>query len=76
MISQIGTAMIAEIGKLKAERELMRDMLIDVEAVLSASRIWDGMEWVYHPIHPMRYKVLLNNVRTTMDIIDEDLHKI
>ena len=30
-------------------------ILADMDKLLNGSKIWSGMEWTYHPIHPMNY---------------------
>ncbi len=47
-------------------KELYRDprheILSEMARLLDSSRIWGGMEYVYHPIHPVKYLPLRNKV--------------
>jgi len=38
-------------------------LLSEMVRVLEGSRIWGGMDWTYHPIHPHRYLPLLAKVK-------------
>lgn len=53
----------ASIDKLK---ELYADprheILSEMARLLDSSRIWGGMEWVYHPIHPVKYLPLRDKI--------------
>jgi len=37
-------------------------ILSEMARVLDGSRVWGGMEWVYHPIHPVKYLPLREKV--------------
>ena len=42
-------------------------ILAEVERVLDSSKIWAGMEYTYHPIHPDKYKPVAVKVRKALD---------
>ena len=39
----------------------------NVLKLLEGSRIWGGQDWVYHPIHPMKYLPVRDQVRKALD---------
>ena len=41
-------------------------LLADLDRLLDSSRIWGGQEWVYHPIHPAKYRPMAERVRTEL----------
>ena len=44
-------------------------ILAEVDKLLNGSKIWAGMEWSYHPIHPVKY-------RPVAEMIREELNKL
>ena len=42
-------------------------VLADVIKLLEGSRVWGGMEWTYHPIHPVKYLPVRDQVRKALD---------
>ena len=40
---------------------------VEVFYLLEGNRIWDGMDWVYHPIHPIKYLSVRDKVRKALD---------
>jgi hypothetical protein len=42
-------------------------VLADVVKLLEGSRIWGGMDWTYHPIHPVKYLPVRDQVRKALD---------
>jgi hypothetical protein len=42
-------------------------LLADVDKLLNGSKIWGGMEWSYHPIHPVKYQPVAEKVRKALD---------
>jgi hypothetical protein len=38
------------------------EILSDMARLLDSSKIWAGMEYVYHPIHPVKYLPLREKV--------------
>ena len=44
-------------------------ILAEVDKLLNGSKIWGGMEWSYHPIHPVKY-------RPVAEMIREELNKL
>ena len=39
----------------------------EVLKLLENSRIWGGMDWVYHPIHPTKYLSVRDKVSKALD---------
>ena len=42
-------------------------VLAEVLHLLQGSRIWGGMDWAYHPIHPTKYLSVRDKVRKALD---------
>ena len=42
-------------------------LLADMDKLLNGSKIWAGMEWSYHPIHPVKYRPVAERVRAELD---------
>jgi hypothetical protein len=42
-------------------------LLADLDQLLESSRVWGGMEWTYHPIHPFKYLPIKERVRKALD---------
>jgi hypothetical protein len=40
-----------------------------MDKLLNGSKIWGGQEWVYHPIHPVKYLPVAEKVRVAMDAL-------
>jgi len=45
----------------------MFQLLVDIDKILSGSRVWGGMDWSYHPIHPVKYLPVKDKVREALD---------
>ena len=43
------------------------EILAEVDALLNGSRIWGGLEWVYHPIDPAKYRPVAEKIRRALD---------
>ena len=41
-------------------------ILADMDRLLDSNKIWGGMEWVYHPIHPAKYRPMAERVRAEL----------
>jgi len=41
-------------------------LLADLDRRFESSKIWGGMEWVYHPIHPVKYRPMAEKVRAEL----------
>jgi hypothetical protein len=41
-------------------------LLADLDRLLDSSKIWAGMSWEYHPIHPVKYRPMAERVRAEM----------
>jgi hypothetical protein len=44
-------------------------LLADMDKLLNGSKIWAGMEWSYHPIHPVKYRPVADRVRLALDAL-------
>ena len=42
-------------------------LLADMDKLLNGSKIWAGMEWSYHPIHPVKYRPMAERVRSELN---------
>ena len=45
------------------------EILAEVDKLLNGSKIWGGVEWSYHPIHPVKYLPVAEKVRVAMDAL-------
>jgi hypothetical protein len=41
-------------------------LLADLDRLLDGNKIWGGMEWVYHPIHPAKYRPMAERIRAEL----------
>ena len=41
-------------------------LLADLDRLLDGNKIWGGQEWVYHPIHPAKYRPMAERVRAEL----------
>jgi hypothetical protein len=41
-------------------------LLADLDRLLDGDKIWGGMEWVYHPIHPAKYRPMAERIRAEL----------
>lgn len=51
----------------KMQSDPMFQLLVDVDSLLTGSRIWGGMDWTYNPIHPVKYLPVKDKVREAID---------
>jgi hypothetical protein len=42
-------------------------LLADMDRLLNGDKIWAGMDWYYHPIHPVKYRPVAKRVRQALD---------
>ena len=64
-ILDIGTLLMNEkVEKMWADPRFQ--LLADMDRLLNSSKIWGGQEWVYHPIHPVKYRPMAERVRTEL----------
>ena len=47
-------------------------ILAEVDKLLMGSKIWAGMEYTYHPIHPDKYKPVAEKVRQALDDLKKE----
>ena len=50
----------------KMWRDPRFQLLADMDRMLDSSKIWGGQEWVYHPIHPVKYRPMADRVRAEL----------
>jgi hypothetical protein len=48
------------------------EILAEVDKLLNGSKIWGGMEYTYHPIHPDKYKPVAVKVRQALDDLKKE----
>jgi hypothetical protein len=41
-------------------------LLADLDRLFNSSKVWGGQEWVYHPIHPVKYRPMAERVRAEL----------
>jgi hypothetical protein len=41
-------------------------LLADLDRLLDGNKIWGGQEWVYHPIHPAKYRPMAERIRAEL----------
>jgi len=47
-------------------------ILAEVDKLLTGSKTWAGMEYTYHPIHPVKYKPVAVKVRKALDDLKKE----
>ena len=47
-------------------------ILAEVDKLLTGSKIWAGMEYTYHPIHPDKYMPVKAKVRQALDDLKKE----
>jgi hypothetical protein len=48
------------------------EILAEVDKLLNGSKVWGGMEYTYHPIHPDKYKPVAVKVRQALDELKKE----
>jgi len=48
------------------------EILAEVDKLLTGSKTWAGMEYTYHPIHPVKYKPVAVKVRQALDDLKKE----
>jgi len=43
------------------------EILAEVDKLLTGSKTWAGMEYTYHPIHPVKYRPVAEKIRKALD---------
>ena len=43
------------------------ELLAELDKLLNGSKMWGGMGWTYHPIHPVKYRPVEEKVRKALD---------
>ena len=57
---------IVEDNKFKLWADPRFQILVEVDRLLSGSRIWAGFEYEYHPIHPVKYRPVRDKVNQAL----------
>ena len=47
-------------------------LLVDMDRLLTGDRIWGGMDWLYQPIHPFKYRPMGDRVRQALDELKQE----
>ena len=47
-------------------------ILAEVDKLLTGSKTWGGMEYTYHPIHPVKYRPVAEEVRRALDEVKRE----
>ena len=47
-------------------------ILADLDHLFHGSRIWGGMRWEYHPIHPAKYQPMSQRVRAELSKLNQE----
>ena len=47
-------------------------ILAEVNKLLTGSKTWGGMEYTYHPIHPVKYRPVAEKVRQALDDLKKE----
>jgi hypothetical protein len=63
------TTPIVPDNKFKMWADPRFQILAEVDKLLNGSKIWAGMEWSYHPIHPVKYRPVAEKVREALDLV-------
>jgi len=42
-------------------------LLAELNKLLDGSKVWGGMGWTYHPIHPVKYRPVAEKVRKALE---------
>jgi hypothetical protein len=42
-------------------------LLADLERLFNSNKVWGGMEWDYHPIHPAKYRPMADRVQVELE---------
>jgi hypothetical protein len=53
-------------NKIKMWNDPRFQILADVDKLLNGSKVWGGMEWVHHPIHPAKYLPVRDKVNQAL----------
>ena len=48
------------------------EILAEVDKLLNGNRVWGGMEYTYHPIHPVKYRPVAEKVRQALDDLKKE----
>ena len=51
---------------------LLYKLLADLDRLFDSNKIWGGMEWVYHPIHPAKYRPMAERIRAEIGKLYEE----
>ena len=61
----------ADLIEAQAERiRVLERLVIDAAYTLDKARIWNGMGWTYHPLHPIHYTPMRERLHNECDSIE------
>jgi hypothetical protein len=66
----VDTAMNEQVEQMWADPRFQ--LLSDIHRLLDSNKIWGGQEWVYHPIHPAKYRPMALRVRAELNKLYEE----
>lgn len=47
-------------------------LLADLDRLFHSNKVWAGMSWDYHPIHPVKYRPMAERVRAELGKLYEE----
>ncbi len=59
-------SVLASLAASEDKIKALREALVNLAHSCEKSRIWGGMEWVYHPVHPIHYLPALEQARAVL----------
>ena len=60
----------AEVAKERKRIAVLERLVIDAAYTLDKARIWNGMGWTYHPLHPIHYTPMRERLHNECDSIE------
>lgn len=63
---------IVDDNKFKLWADPRFQILAEVDKLLNGDKVWGGLEWVHHPIHPFKYLPVAVKVRQALDALKKE----
>jgi hypothetical protein len=63
---------IVDDNKFKLWADPCFQILAEVDKLLNGDKMWGGMEWTYHPIHPFKYLPVAVKVQQALDELKKE----
>ena len=60
----------AEVARERERIAVLERLVIDAAYTLEKARIWNGMGWTYHPLHPIHYTPMRERLHNECDSIE------